>query len=81
MTIKINNAHIKKAMFLQGLNSLQLAERVKVSPSYMSQVINGKRNPSAKLAKNISVVLDVDVQDVFEVIIKEESDNVPVTSR
>lgn len=72
MTIKINNAHIKKAMFLQGFNSSQLAERVKISPSYMSQVINGKRNPSAKLAKDISIVLDVDIQDVFEINIKEE---------
>ncbi|WP_419744466.1 helix-turn-helix transcriptional regulator [Staphylococcus sp. LKG3-1] len=71
MSIYIKNHYLKKVMFLRGYNLSQLAIETEVSLSYMSLIINGKRNPSAKLAKKISDVLDVEIQELFEFEQKE----------
>ena len=71
MSIYIKNHYLKKVMFLKGYNLSQLAIETDVSLSYMSLIINCKRNPSAKLAKKISDVLDVGIQELFEFEQKE----------
>ncbi|MBO1213037.1 helix-turn-helix transcriptional regulator [Staphylococcus nepalensis] len=71
MSIYIKNHHLKKVMFLKGYNLSQLAIETDVSLSYMSLIMNGKRNPSAKLAKKISSVLDVEIEELFEFEQKE----------
>ncbi|MCE3315784.1 helix-turn-helix transcriptional regulator, partial [Staphylococcus aureus] len=37
-----------------------------VSTTYLSQIINGKKIPSPKLAKKIANVLDLNIEDLFE---------------
>ena len=59
MTVLINSNALKKAMFLKGLNLSDLAIKTKVSTTYLSQIINGKKIPSPKLAKKIANVLDL----------------------
>ncbi|HDT7011334.1 TPA: helix-turn-helix transcriptional regulator [Staphylococcus aureus] len=71
MSIYIKNHYLKKVMFLKGYNLSQLAIETGVSLSYMSLIMNGKRNPSAKLAKKISSVLDVEIKELFEFEQKE----------
>lgn len=71
MSIYIKNHYLKKVMFLKGYNLSQLAIETDVSLSYMSLIMNGKRNPSAKLAKKISSVLDVEIKELFEFEQKE----------
>lgn len=70
MNIYIKNHYLKKIMFLKGYNLSQLAIDTDVSLSYMSLIINGKRNPSAKLAKKIAEILEVEIEDLF--IFEEE---------
>ena len=53
-------------MFLKGLNLSDLAIKTKVSTTYLSQIINGKKLPSPKLAKKIANVLDLNIEDLFE---------------
>ncbi|MDW3910372.1 MULTISPECIES: helix-turn-helix transcriptional regulator [Staphylococcus] len=65
MSIYIKNHYLKKIMFLKGYNLSQLAIDTDVSLSYMSLIINGKRNPSAKLAKKIAEILEVEIEDLF----------------
>ncbi|MCD8892453.1 helix-turn-helix transcriptional regulator [Staphylococcus nepalensis] len=65
MIISIKNNYLKKAMFLKGYNLSQLATKTDVSLSYMSLIMNGKRNPSAKLAKKIAETLEVSIKDLF----------------
>lgn len=66
MTVLINSYALKKTMFLKGLNLSDLAIKTKVSTTYLSQIINGKKIPSPKLAKKIANVLDLNIEDLFE---------------
>lgn len=66
MTVLFNSNALKKAMFLKGLNLSDLAIKTKVSTTYLSQIINGKKIPSPKLAKKIANVLDLNIEDLFE---------------
>ncbi len=40
-------------------------ERISVSHGYLSQVLNGKRNPSPVVARKIAEGLDQDIEDIF----------------
>ncbi|MEX2957026.1 helix-turn-helix domain-containing protein [Staphylococcus pasteuri] len=71
MTVLINSNYFKKAMFLKGYNLSDLSNKTGVGISYLSQIINGKKTPSSKLAKKIADVLDVDIEDIFEFEMKE----------
>ncbi|MCO6333741.1 helix-turn-helix transcriptional regulator [Staphylococcus epidermidis] len=65
MIVTINETLIKKAMFINGFNLSYLAHETGVCISYLSQIINGKKIPSPKLAKNIANALDVEIKDLF----------------
>lgn len=65
MTITINESSVKKAMFLKGYNLSDLSNETGVGVSYLSQIINGKKIPSPKLAKKMSEVLQVSVNELF----------------
>lgn len=71
MTITINEISVKKAMFLKGYNLSDLSNETGVGVSYLSQIINGKKIPSPKLAKKMSEVLQVSVDELFEFEQKE----------
>ncbi|WP_053036597.1 helix-turn-helix domain-containing protein [Staphylococcus haemolyticus] len=71
MTVLINSNQIKKAMFLKGYNLSDLSNKTGVGVSYLSQIINHKKTPSPKLAKNIAKALDVSIEDIFEFEVKE----------
>ncbi|VYU20868.1 helix-turn-helix domain-containing protein [Staphylococcus simulans] len=71
MTVLINSSTLKKAMFLKGFNLSDLAIKTEVSPTYLSQIVNGKKVPSPKLAKKIANALDVEIEEIFEFEVKE----------
>lgn len=71
MTILINNKKLKKAMFIKGFSLTDLAKEIGVGVSYLSQIVNGKKKPSPKLAKKIADALEVEVEDIFEFELKE----------
>lgn len=51
---------LKLRMFELGYNQKQLAEMLDVSTSRISEYLNGKSEPTLKIAKEISVKLDID---------------------
>lgn len=71
MTVNINERLIKKAMFIKGLNLSDLSRETEVGISYLSQIVNGKKVPSPKLAKKIADALEVEIEDIFEFELKE----------
>lgn len=71
MTVLINSNNFKKAMFIKGLNLSDLSIKAEVSTTYLSQIINGKKVPSPKLAKKIADTLDVEIEDIFEFELEE----------
>ncbi|MBJ7884466.1 helix-turn-helix transcriptional regulator [Bacillaceae bacterium HSR45] len=71
MTIFINSNRLKRAMFLQGYNISELASELGVGVSYLSQILNNKKTPSPKLAKNIADTLGVKIKDIFDFEVKE----------
>ncbi|MCJ0942390.1 helix-turn-helix transcriptional regulator [Mammaliicoccus sciuri] len=73
MTVVIKSRYLKELMFIKGYNLSTLADEVGISISYMSQIINGKRTPSAMLATKISKVFDVSVEGLFTFKDKEET--------
>lgn len=73
MKIFMESKEVKKLMLQNGLNVSALAEQVEVGISYMSQVINGKRNPSPKLAKRIAETLGVEITDIFTIEANKEA--------
>ncbi|MFZ8488149.1 helix-turn-helix domain-containing protein [Staphylococcus aureus] len=71
MTILANTRKFKGAMFLKGFNLSDLSRETGVGISYLSQIINGKKIPSPKLAKKMAEVLQVEVNELFEFEVKE----------
>ncbi|HDB7489840.1 TPA: helix-turn-helix transcriptional regulator [Staphylococcus aureus] len=71
MTVLANTRKFKEAMFLKGFNLSDLSRETGVGISYLSQIINGKKIPSPKLAKKMAEVLQVEVNELFEFEVKE----------
>ncbi|HCZ0190557.1 TPA: helix-turn-helix transcriptional regulator [Staphylococcus aureus] len=71
MTILANTRKFKEVMFLKGFNLSDLSRETGVGISYLSQIINGKKIPSPKLAKKMAEVLQVEVNELFEFEVKE----------
>ncbi|EOB8486790.1 helix-turn-helix domain-containing protein [Staphylococcus aureus] len=71
MTILANTRKFKEAMFLKGFNLSDLSRETGIGISYLSQIINGKKIPSPKLAKKMAEVLQVEVNELFEFEVKE----------
>ncbi|MBN6754437.1 MULTISPECIES: helix-turn-helix transcriptional regulator [Staphylococcus] len=65
MSVYLDNQKAKKLMFIKGFNVTSFAEEVGVGVSYLSQILNGKKTPSPKLAKKIAETLEVEIEEVF----------------
>lgn len=71
--IKLKNIDkVRIQMAKEGINLTELSRLINVSQSYLSQVLNGKRTPSAKLAKNIAHELGLNVNEVFHFNIADQ---------
>lgn len=67
-----NPNELKMTMALNGLSIRGFSKEIGLSHSFLSQVINGKRNPSAATAKRISTGLQKDIDDFFLVLVVDE---------
>ncbi|UXS59870.1 helix-turn-helix transcriptional regulator [Staphylococcus ureilyticus] len=65
MSVYLDNKKAKKLMFIKGFNVSSFAEKIGVGVSYLSQILNGKKSPSPKLAKKIAETLEVEIEDLF----------------
>ncbi|WP_291649580.1 helix-turn-helix transcriptional regulator [Clostridium sp.] len=57
--------NIKTFMKNNGITSKELAERVNVSPTHISYILNNKRDPSVDLLEKIAEVLEVSVSQFY----------------
>lgn len=72
-TFKIKNSQeVKLLIALRGLNLRRFAQEIGISHSFLSQIINGKRNPSAVVAKKIAVGLGKEIEDIFLIMVVDE---------
>jgi len=58
---------IKLRMFEMGLTQIKLSEILSVSPSRVSEYLNGKSEPTLKVARTISKKLNIDASLVLGV--------------
>ena len=65
MTALINKSNLQKYMYLKGYNLSNLSNELDIGVSDLSSIVNGKKTPSPKLAKNIAIALDVEIKDIF----------------
>ncbi|MCE5168499.1 MULTISPECIES: helix-turn-helix transcriptional regulator [Paenibacillus] len=59
---------LNKLLVLNGFSKRSFGIALDVSSTTMSQICNGKRNPSPRIAKLICEELKVAFDDVFEVV-------------
>ncbi len=69
--IKANKNEIKFKLIKLGMNLTHLSKEVNVGSSYLSLIVNGKRNPSPKLAKRIADTLGVEIEEIFTIEAKK----------
>lgn len=49
-----------------GMNMRQFADRLEIGQSYLSNILQGKKNPSPSLAKRITDEIGKPIQEVFD---------------
>ena len=57
--------YIKEARDLKKWNQTELAYHAGLAPSVISQIENGKRDPTARTLRKLAAALDVEVGDLF----------------
>lgn len=67
-----SSQNTKLLIALKGLTLRKFASEIEVSHSFLSQVLNGKRRPSAVVAKKIADGLCKEVVDIFFVKMVDE---------
>lgn len=65
MIVTINRTLVEKKMFAKGFYLNDLSREANVGVSYLSQILNGKKRPSPKLAKRIAETLEVEIEELF----------------
>lgn len=66
--------NIKKAIKEHGLEVREVAKRMNITPTGLSQHING--NPSIEVLERIASAIECDISELFE---KPQSDTISIT--
>ncbi|MFG0211899.1 helix-turn-helix transcriptional regulator [Brevibacillus porteri] len=66
MKIKVKDLdHLNELMIQKGFNKSDFAKQIQLSQPMTIQITNGDRNPSPRIAKRISDVLEVEWDELF----------------
>ena len=57
---------VRKDILKRGMNMRDFAERVEITQQYWSNIMHGKRYPSAAMAKRIADEIGKPIQEVFD---------------
>ncbi|WP_414053755.1 helix-turn-helix domain-containing protein [Macrococcus equi] len=71
MGLLANERSLRIAMLMKGFSIRELAGLAGLNESYLSQIVNGRRSPSAKAAREISRLLEKEVSELFNINEKE----------
>lgn len=63
--MKVKGNLLKNEIFSNGYSMKEFSDKVDISRTYMSSVVNGNKGLSPRNAKNIANVLDVEIKDIF----------------
>lgn len=67
MKIVIKDTYATKLDIIKlGVNMRQFANRLDIGQSYLSNILQGKKNPSPALAKRIADEIGKPIQEVFD---------------
>ncbi|WP_313341187.1 helix-turn-helix domain-containing protein [Lacrimispora sp.] len=67
MKLLVDTKQVYIAMAEKGFNGADLAREAGVTPTAVSNVLNGKRRGTTKVLGNICKALDLSVRDVLQV--------------
>lgn len=68
MKVYLRNKEIKKHLIRKNKSQNWLAYKLEVSTGYMSQLMDGSRNPSPKLRERLmNILTDKKFDDLFEI--------------
>ena len=59
-------ANVRERMAMQGLSQADLAKRLKVTPSYISQILSGHRRPGLDALEAFGRVLDTEPSELIQ---------------
>lgn len=65
MKVHIKDLDFKELLIRKGLSQRGFSKKTGISSPYMSQIINGNRNPGPEMAKKICEGLDVEFDQIF----------------
>lgn len=66
MKVKLNSETLRRILARKNKSQNWFAKRIGTSSGYMSQLMNGSRNPSPKMREKIlNTLKDCDFDDVF----------------
>ena len=77
MYIKVKDVNsLKQLLIKTGFSQRALGRMIRVSETYINQLVNGERNPSPAVAKRMCDSLDSEFDDIFfvDTVNKSEHD-------
>lgn len=66
MDKKIVRLRIRELLAERGMSGRELAEKMEVSPAYVSNIVNGGKSVSINSLTAVAIALDVDFVELFE---------------
>jgi transcriptional regulator with XRE-family HTH domain len=68
MSVRLSNAfirNVRERMAAQGLSQTDLAKRLKVTPSFVSQMLSGHRRPGLESLEDFAKALSCEAADLI----------------
>lgn len=66
MTYTVGRCLLRDLLHKNDMSQVELAERLNSSPQQIQHYVQNNRIMSLKVAKNISVILNCDIDDLYE---------------
>ena len=67
MSLEAKGKVLKSEIFSNGYSIKEFSEKVNISRTYMSSVVNNKKGVSPQSAKSIANLLNCNISDLFKV--------------
>ena len=74
----MNVLRLKEVLKEKGISSLELSEKIKLSKTSISQILNENQQPRFETLLKIAMALDVDVRDLFNATKDNETETIYV---
>jgi len=62
---RLPNLQVKSALWKQGIKQIDMALDIRIDPSRISKIINGKEEPSYEIKEAIADYLEMEISELF----------------